>query len=122
MRLADIFESDMRDFFKQLQKTDPRFASLRVRGDAEHDALRQQDQAGMQARRDQDLAQGQAGAQAQIQQDRDRLPELQQQLAALQSEFDPNYQYSDDSSVFNRNQRIAAQINQLQKRIAAAKG
>ena len=60
MRLADIFESDMRDFFKQLQKTDPRFASLRVRGDAEHDVLRKQDQMAVQARRDQEATQGKA--------------------------------------------------------------
>ena len=57
MRLNDLFENDsLKDYFKQLQKTDPKFSNLRIHGDPEHDELRRQDQAAYQARQKQTAA------------------------------------------------------------------
>lgn len=68
-------------------------------------AMRQQDnERRAQAARDQDSAQ---------------IGELKAQLAALEKQFDPQYQYSDDYSFWSKQNQIAGQINSLKKRIAA---
>ena len=52
--------------------------------------------------------------------DRENLPQLQQQLKQMKSQFDPNYQYSDDHSFWSRQQSLAQSIKNLEQRIAAA--
>ena len=40
----ELKENDMLSFFKDLQKTNPRFSNIRIHGDPEHDELRKQDE------------------------------------------------------------------------------
>ena len=53
------------------------------------------------------------------QQDKENLPQLKAQLAKLQSEFDPNYQYIDAPSggEWHRHHRLAQQIASLKHKI-----
>ena len=119
MRLNDLFENDsLKDYFKQLQKTDPKFSNLRIHGDPEHDELRRQDQAAYQAR------QTQAAADAKAAVDVDAL---KQQLAALEAEYKQlggdSYQYADRMMPRDfEAQRVHQQINSLARRIQAAGG
>lgn len=52
---------------------------------------------------------------------KDTLSELEKQLAKLKAQFDPYYEYSDDYSVWSRHKNLRDQIEDLEKRIAAAK-
>lgn len=115
MRLNDLFENDsLKDYFKQLQKTDPRFSNIRIHGDPEHDELRKQDRAAYQARQKQAVASVDVDA-------------LKQQLAAAQAEYQrlggDSYQYADRMMPRDYEaQRVHQQINSLARRIQAAGG
>ena len=115
MRLNDLFENDsLKDYFKQLQKTDPKFSNLRIHGDPEHDELRRQDQAAYQARQKQTAAAVDVGA-------------LKQQLAAAQAKYKQlggdSYQYADRMMPQDYEaQQVHQQINSLVRRIHAAGG
>ena len=115
MKLADLFENDsMNDYFKQLQKTNPRFANLRVHGDPEHDELRKQDRTAYQARQKQTAAAVDVDA-------------LKQQLAAAQAKYKQlggdSYQYADRMMPQDLEaQALHQQINSLARRIQAAGG
>jgi hypothetical protein len=119
MRFNEIVENNsLTDYFKQLQKTDPRFSNIRIHGDPEHDELRKQDQADYQAR------QKQTAASAAVSVDVDAL---KQQLAAAQSEYQrlggDSYQYADRMMPQDYEaQRVHQQINSLARRIQAAGG
>ena len=60
--------------------------------------------------------------QKRLEQDRANLPELIKQLEKLRAEFDPNFEYSDDHSVWSEQKGIQQQIHALQARINAAGG
>mgnify|MGYP000300410325 CR=1 FL=1 len=113
MKLADLFENDsLTDYFKQLQKTNPRFANLRVHGDPEHDELRKQDRTAYQARQKQTAAAVDVDA-------------LKQQLAAAQAKYKQlggdSYQYADRMMPRDLEaQALHQQINSLTRRIQAA--
>ena len=115
MRLNDLFENDsLKDYFKQLQKTNPKFSNIRIHGDPEHDELRQQDQAAYQARQKQTAAAVDVDA-------------LKQQLAVLQAKYKQlggdSYQYADRMMPQDfEAQRVHQQINSLARRIQAAGG
>jgi hypothetical protein len=115
MRLNDLFENDsLKDYFKQLQKTDPRFANIRIHGDPEHDELRQQDRAAYQARQKQAVPAVDVDA-------------LKQQLAAAQAKYKQlggdSYQYADRMMPRDLEaQQVHQQINSLARRIQAAGG
>jgi hypothetical protein len=115
MRLNDLFENDsLKDYFKQLQKTDPKFSNVRIQGDPEHDELRKQDQAAYQARQTQAASAVDVDA-------------LKQQLAAAQAKYKQlggdSYQYADRMMPQDYEaQRVHQQINSLARRIQAAGG
>ena len=115
MRLNDLFENDsLKDYFKQLQKTDPKFSNLRIHGDPEHDELRRQDQAAYQARQKQTAASVDVDA-------------LKQELAALEVKYKQlggnSYQYADRMMPQDYEaQRVHREINSLARRIQAAGG
>ena len=115
MRLNDLFENDsLKDYFKQLQKTDPKFSNLRIHGDPEHDELRRQDQAAYQARQKQTAASVDVDA-------------LKQELAALEVKYKQlggdSYQYADCMMPQDyKAQQVHQQINSLARRIQAAGG
>ena len=117
MRLNEITENDsLKDYFKQLQKTDPKFSNIRIQGDPEHDELHKQDQAARQAR------QKQAAASAAVDVDA-----LKQQLSAAQAKYEQlggdSYQYADRMMPRDYEaQQVHQQINSLAKRIQAAGG
>lgn len=119
MRLHEITENrSLTDYFKQLQKTDPRFSNIRIHGDPEHDELRKQDQSAYQAR------QQQAAAAAKSAVDVDAL---KRELAAAQAEYQrlggDSYQYADRMMPRDfEAQRVHQQINSLARRIQAAGG
>jgi hypothetical protein len=119
MRLHEIFENDsLTDYFKQLQKTDPKFSNIRIHGDPEHDELRRQDQAAQQARQTQTAADAEAAVD---------VDALKQQLAALQAKYKQlggdSYQYADRMMPRDYEaQRVHQQINSLVRRIQAAGG
>ena len=119
MRLNDLFETDsLKDYFKQLQKTDPRFSNIRIHGDPEHDEMRRQDRAAYQAR------QTQAAAVAKAAVDVDAL---KQELASLEAQYKQlggdSYQYADRMMPRDfEAQRVHQQINSLARRIQAAGG
>ena len=60
--------------------------------------------------------------QQQITQDRENLPTLIKDLEQLKKEFDPNFDRSDDYSVWDEQRNLQAQIKSLQDRINAAGG
>jgi hypothetical protein len=115
MRLNDLFENDsLKDYFKQLQKTDPKFSNVRIQGDPEHDELRKQDQAAYQARQTQAAPAVDVDA-------------LKQQLAAAQAKYKQlggdSYQYADRMMPQDYEaQQVHQQINSLARRIQAAGG
>jgi hypothetical protein len=120
MIVDDLFESSATDFFKQLQKTNPKFKNLRIHGDPEHDELRRQDLAAQQARRGEQQQQAQQAAGQRIEQDRANLPALVAQLKTLMTKFDPNFEYSDDHSFWTQQRALKNQIGELKSRIKAA--
>lgn len=115
MRLNDLFENDsLKDYFKQLQKNDPKFSNIRIHGDPEHDELRKQDQAAYQARQIQTAPAVD-------------VDELKQQLAAAQAKYKQlggdSYQYADRMMPQDYEaQQVHQQINSLARRIKAAGG
>ena len=115
MKLADLFENDsLTDYFKQLQKNNPRFANLRIHGDPEHDELRKQDRTAYQARQKQTAAAVDVDA-------------LKQELAAKQIQFERlggiSYQYADRMMPQDYEaQQVHREINSLERRIQAAGG
>jgi len=118
MKLADLFENDsMNDYFKQLQKTNPRFANLRVHGDPEHDELRKQDRTAYQARQKQTAANAAAVD----------VDALKKELAAKQTKYKQlggdSYQYADRMMPQDLEaQQVHREINSLARRIQAAGG
>ena len=119
MRLNDLFENDsLKDYFKQLQKTNPKFSNIRIQGDPEHDELRRQDQAAYQARQKQTAASTAAAVD---------VDALKQQLASLEAKYEQlggdSYQYADRMMPRDYEaQQVHQQINSLAKRIRAAGG
>ena len=100
-------------YFKQLQKTDPRFSNIRIHGDPEHDELRKQDHAAYGARQKQTTAVD--------------VDALKQELAALDAKYKQlggdSYQYADRMMPRDfEAQRVHQQINSLARRIQAAGG
>jgi hypothetical protein len=120
MIVEDLFENSATDFFKQLQKTNPKFKNLRIHGDPEHDELRRQDLVAQQARQGEQQQQAQQAAAQRIEQDRANMPELVAQLKTLMSKFDPNFEYSDDHSFWTQQRALQNQIGELKSRIKAA--
>ena len=120
MIVEDLFENSATDFFKQLQKTNPKFKNLRIHGDPDHDELRRQDLVAQQARRSEQQQQAQQAAAQRIEQDRANMPELVAQLKTLMSKFDPNFEYSDDHSFWTQQRALQSQIGNLKARIKAA--
>jgi hypothetical protein len=122
MKLADLFENDsLTDYFKQLQKTNPRFANLRIHGDPEHDELRKQDRTAYLARQTQ-AAKSAAADAASVDVDA-----LKRELSAKQAQFDQlggtSYQYADRMMPRDLEaQALHQQINSLARRIQAAGG
>ena len=115
MRLNEITENNsLTDYFKQLQKTDPKFSNIRIHGDPEHDELRKQDRAAYQARQAQSAPAVDVDA-------------LKQQLAAAQAKYKQlggdSYQYADRMMPQDYEaQQVHQQINSLARRIQAAGG
>jgi hypothetical protein len=115
MRLNEITENNsLTDYFKQLQKTDPKFSNIRIHGDPDHDELRKQDRAAYQARQTQAAPTVDVDA-------------LKQQLAALQAKYKQlggnSYQYADRMMPQDYEaQRVHREINSLARRIQAAGG
>ena len=122
MRLADLFENDsLTDYFKQLQKNNPRFANLRIHGDPEHDELRKQDRTAYLARQTQ-AAKSAAADAASVDVDA-----LKKELSAKRVQFDQlggtSYQYADRMMPRDLEaQALHQQINSLARRIQAAGG
>jgi|LauGreDrversion4_2_1035121.scaffolds.fasta_scaffold436538_2 hypothetical protein len=122
MKLADLFENDsLTDYFKQLQKNNPRFANLRIHGDPEHDELRKQDRTAYLARQTQ-AAKSAAADAASVDVDA-----LKRELSAKQAQFDQlggtSYQYADRMMPRDLEaQALHQQINSLARRIQAAGG
>lgn len=122
MKLADLFENDsLTDYFKQLQKTNPRFANLRIHGDPEHDELRKQDRTAYLARQTQ-AAKSAAADAASVDVDA-----LKRELSAKRAQFDQlggdSYQYADRMMPRDLEaQALHQQINSLARRIQAAGG
>ena len=119
MRLNDLFENDsLKDYFKQLQKTNPKYSNLRIHGDPEHDELRKQDQAAYQARQQQAAASAAAAVDVNA---------LKQELVAKKAQFaqlgGTSYQYADRMMPRDYEaQALHQQINSLARRIQAAGG
>ena len=115
MRLNEITENNsLTDYFKQLQKTDPKFSNIRIHGDPEHDELRKQDQTAYQAR--------QTHAAPAVDVDA-----LKQQLAAAQAKYKQlggdSYQYADRMMPEDyQAQQVHREINSLSRKIQAAGG
>jgi hypothetical protein len=120
MIVEDLFENSATDFFKQLQKTNPKFKNLRIHGDPDHDELRRQDLVAQQARRSEQQQQAQQAAGQRIEQDRANLPALVAQLKTLMTKFDPNFEYSDDHTFWTQQRELKNQIDALKSRIKAA--
>lgn len=122
MKLADLFENDsLTDYFKQLQKINPRFANLRIHGDPEHDELRKQDRTAYLARQTQAAKTAAADA-ASVDVDA-----LKRELFAKRAQFDQlggtSYQYADRMMPRDHEaQALHQQINSLARRIQAAGG
>jgi hypothetical protein len=72
-------------------------------------------------RKERDAQQAQA-QQQQVEWDKENLPTLTRQLADLEKKFDPNFEYSDDHSVWSKNKELSGHINRLKHRIAQAQG
>lgn len=115
MKITDLItlneNDDFHSYFKNLQKTDPRFKNLRIHGDPEHDELRRQD-AEARAKR---LATPPAPPAVPSPEEIDQAKE---KLLNLERKFDPNYEYSDDYTVWSRNNELAKQIRSLKQFIA----
>jgi hypothetical protein len=115
MKITDLItlneNDDFHSYFKNLQKTDPRFKNLRIHGDPEHDELRRQD-AEARAKR---LATPPAPPAVPSPEEIDQAKE---KLLNLERKFDPNYEYSDDYTVWSRNNELAKQIKSLKQFIA----
>jgi hypothetical protein len=60
--------------------------------------------------------------QQQIEQDKENLPTLIKQLEKLKSQYDPNFEYSDDYSFWSKQKELQKQISSLQSRINTAGG
>lgn len=58
----------------------------------------------------------------QLSQDKENIDQLKGELAQLEKQFDPHYEYSDDYTFWSKQKGIASQINALKKRINDAEG
>jgi hypothetical protein len=122
MKINDLVnENDMVNFFKDLQKNNPKFKNLRVHGDPEHDELRKQDAINREKQRADAFAKAKEHEQARIEQDRTNLPDLEAELHMLQRNFDPNYEYSDDHTFWTNQKSLHNEISALKQRIHKAK-
>ena len=115
-----VAENDMMSFFKDLQKNNPKYKNLRIHSDPEHDELRKQDELDRQQRKDSDAQRSMQTNADRVEQDREILSDLKTQLASLEKQFDPNYEYSDDYTLWSKQRAIASNIQQLKSRIAKA--
>jgi len=123
MKIQDLVqENDMTAYFKNLQKTDPKYKNLRIHGDPDHDELRKQDELKRQSDRADRESQAKQARADQIEKDRNNLPQLVKQLEQLRSQFDPNFEYSDDHSFWSKQKDLQSQVYALQARINAAGG
>jgi len=123
MKIQDLVqETDMTAYFKNLQKTDPKYKNLRIHGDPDHDELRKQDELKRQSDRADRESQAKQARADQIEKDRNNLPQLVKQLEQLRSQFDPNFEYSDDHSFWSKQKDLQSQVYALQARINAAGG
>jgi hypothetical protein len=111
MKINDLVnENDMVNFFKDLQKNNPKFKNLRVHGDPEHDELRRKDaeergrRLSMPAPTPKELS-------------HEERHKLEQELGHLEAQFDPYYQYSDDHSVYTKHHSLAQRINSIKHRL-----
>jgi hypothetical protein len=106
---ASVSESnDMSDFFKNLQKTNPRFKNLRIHGDPEHDELRRQDQIERDKRRQEQEIQSKKQHLA----NKDKYVEQAQELKAWLNAHD-NDQYADHYGTWKEWSEKSQQYNRL---------
>jgi hypothetical protein len=126
MKLRELIaENDMVSFFKNLQKTDPKFKNLRIHGDPEHDELRRQDQ----EKRDADRQAAHKRDQDAVAHDHSNLHHLEAEYAKMKAEYNrlggSGWQYADREQNLTDNERKARSmehgLNQLHARIARAK-
>jgi hypothetical protein len=125
MRMRELIENDMASFFKNLQKTDPKFKNLRVHGDPEHDELRRQDDEKREAER----ASVRQQAHDATAQDHANLEQLEAEYAEMLEKYKSlggnSWQYADREQNLSRNEREARSmehgLHHLHARIARAK-
>jgi hypothetical protein len=126
MKLRELIaENDMVSFFKNLQKTDPKFKNLRIHGDPEHDELRRQDQ----EKRDAERQAAHKRDQDAVAHDHSNLHHLEAKYAKMKAEYNrlggSGWQYADREQNLTSNERKARSmehgLNQLHARIARAK-
>ena len=67
-------------------------------------------------------AKQQAAADVAVQTDKENLPDLIKKYQKLRSQFDPNFEYSDDHRFWSEQRGIRAQLGALERRINAAGG
>jgi len=108
--LVESLSDDFAKFAKDLQKNNPKFKNLRIHGDPEHDELRRQDAEAREKR----LAQPAVAPKELSAEERHRL---EQELGHLEAQFDPNYQYSDDHSVYSKHHSLAQRISSIKHRL-----
>jgi len=86
-------------------------------------AMDREEQRARQVKRDteskirSDLARSQ-----QLAKDSQNIDQLKNELALLQKDFDPSYEYSDDYTFWNKQKDISSKINALKKRISDVEG
>lgn len=126
MKITELVqENDMASFFKNLQKTDPKFKNLRIHGDPEHDELRRQDA----EKREADRAAAHQRAHDATAHDHANLPHLEAEYAQMKSEYQRlggnSWQYADREQNLTDNERKARSmehgLNLLANRIHKAK-
>ena len=129
MNLQDLFEVSLGDYTKKatmnraMSQMGAAFGSSpeQREKDLATAAKRERGLARAKVRSDKMRADAEQKAQADaLASDRANLPAMQKQLQQLQTQFDPNYEYSDDYSFWSKQKGIAAQIAGLKNRIARA--
>jgi len=86
-------------------------------------AMDREEQREKQIKRDADnKARYDASRQQQLAQDKENIDQLKAQLAQLDAQFDPSYEYSDDYTFWIKQKDIGGQIRALKKRISDVEG
>jgi len=86
-------------------------------------AMDREEQRARQQKRDIDSkASQEAYRTKQLAQDKENISQLKAELAQLEKQFDPSYEYSDDYTFWNKQKGIASQISALKKRISDVDG